>query len=139
MIFFETSFLGSTVSLSSSTACTPHLLTYNVNSLSYYATSEVGLKRKARILEALGDFIKDADIICLQETNLAPAEKFALTHLPGCTIAHNNCNSSQAGTLIVDTPRVSKFFTGSDIPLPSAVSGRIQLRRYAPKSLSQKK
>jgi exonuclease III len=114
-------------------ACTPHLLSYNVNSLSYYTTSESGLRRKGQILDALGAFIKEADIICLQETNLAPSEKFALTHLPGCTIAHNNFDIGQAGTLIIDTPRVNKFFTGSDVSLPPAVRGHIQLRRYTPK------
>ena len=125
------------VSFSSSTACTPHLLTYNVNSLSYYSTSDSALQRKGRILEALGDFIKTADVICLQETNLAPSEKFTLTHLPGCTIAHNNYDLGKAGTLIIDTPRVTKFFTGSDVPLPLAVRGRIQLRRYTPKDPSR--
>lgn len=124
---------GSTVSLSTSVACTPQLLSYNVNSLSYYASSEAALRRKGRVLEALGDFVRAADIICLQETNLAPQEKLALTHLSGCTISHNNFDSNKAGTLIIDTPGVKKFFMGADVPIPQLLKGHIQLRRYTPK------
>ena len=39
----------------------------------------------------------------------------------------------QAGTLMIDTPRLCKFFVGSDVPLPPATKGFIQLRKYTPK------
>ena len=100
-----------------------------MNSLSYYSPL---CPRRSLIFFALEDFSKKNDILCLQETNLAPFEKQALSGMKGCDISRNNFKSNQAGTLIIDTPNIKKYFCGRDIPLPSNTKGYIQLRRYTP-------
>ena len=41
-----------------------------------------------------------------------------------------------AGTLIIDTPHLCKFFDGHDVLLPATSKGRVQLRRYTPRHTS---
>ena len=125
-------------SFSSSAALVPRIISYNVNSLSYYATSPDGRLRRSIISSTLRDFIVKCDIICLQETNLSASEKLALTALPRCSVSFNNFSMNVAGTLIIDTPSVSQFYSGTDVPLPSCCRGYIQLRRYLPKSVAYK-
>jgi hypothetical protein len=38
-----------------------------------------------------------------------------------------------AGTLIIDTPNVSKLYVGVDVPLPAIARGYVQMRRYSPR------
>src|SRR5688572_29333496 len=94
------------LSLSNSSLSIPSILSYNVNSLSFYSTDPHALSRRLSISCALNDFVKTHDIICLQETNLAPRESHALSSLPGCHISRNSLSMSCAGTLIIDTPSV---------------------------------
>ena len=68
----------------------PRIASHNVASLSHYATAPEGRRRRGRVISALRDFIPKADIICLQETNLATGEASALSSLPGCTVSRNN-------------------------------------------------
>jgi hypothetical protein len=39
-----------------------------------------------------------------------------------------------AGTLIIDTPNVSKLYVGVDVPLPAIARGYVQMRRYSPRA-----
>jgi hypothetical protein len=50
----------------------------------------------------------------------------------GCVVSRNGLMIGTAGTLIIDSPSLCKFFTGQDIPL-APTQGYIQLRRYNPK------
>ena len=80
----------------------PKIISYNINSLSYYACSVSGKIRNAKINRTLSDFVKSADIICLQETNLSTSESFALNSMKGCIISRNNYKMGAAGTLIIE-------------------------------------
>ena len=66
-------------------------------------------------------------------------EKLALSHFAssGCQVSLNGVKKGTAGTAILDTPGVTKFFVGHDIPLPFCTKGRVQLRRYIPKDHSR--
>ena len=118
------------LSLSSSLLPIPRLLSYNVHSLSFYSTDPRALSRSYSIRNALSDFIKNQDIICLQETHLASADSLALSYLSGCVVSRNNACMGKAGTIIVDTPSLLQFYSGVDVPLPECARGRVQLRRY---------
>lgn len=85
-------------------------------------------------MSTLRDFINSSDIICLQETNLSATERLALSSLPNCTVSFNSLSMSTAGTLVIDTPSISQFYWGSDVPLPPCCKGYVQLRRYLPKN-----
>ena len=111
----------------------PRILSYNIRSLSYYATYPHAFSRRASIHNALKSFIQNHEIVCLQETHLAHTESSALSHFKDCDISRNNKNLSQAGTIIIDTPQIVKYFAGSDCPLPEMAQGHVQLRRYTPK------
>src|SRR5690606_32744424 len=89
--------------------------------------------RRDLCLSALKDFLKETDIICVQETKLSDSEALALSSLPGCIIDYNNLSFGKAGTLIIDTPGLCRFFVGSSVPLPAITKGYIQLRKYVPK------
>ena len=93
----------------------------------FYSTS-----RRLSISSALNDFLKTHDIICLQETHLAPHESHALSSLLGCSISRNSVDINRAGTLMVDTPNILKCFNPIDIVLPIIAKGHAQLRRYIP-------
>lgn len=121
-------------SFSTHTSLVPRLLSYNTNSLSYYATNPHSRARASSINAALHDFLPSFDIICLQETNLSSSEQLALSSLPGCTISYNNYNMTSAGTLIIDTPSISRHYSGANVPLPLCCKGHVQLRRYTPKN-----
>jgi exonuclease III len=83
------------------------------------------------------NFVSQSDIVCLQETRLAPAERLALSALPGCVVSRNNLTKGQAGTLMIDTPRLCKLYKGADVALPPITKGHIQLRRYTPRDPSR--
>ena len=125
------------LSLSNSPLPIPRLLSYNVNSLSYYSSNTSSRNRHHLINSFLLDNIKNHDIICLQETNLARLEKHALSNLPGCTISHNNHQMGTAGTLIIDSASVSKLFISTNITLPSCCKGRAQARLYSSRDNSR--
>ena len=122
---------SSILSLGSSFELVPRIISYNINSLSYYVTSIPGKSRQRTIRNCLKDFITRADLICLQETNLAEKERFALS-LPGCHVSRNNFAMGVAGSLIVETPAFLKFYKGEDVPLPALCRGHVQLRKYVP-------
>ena len=95
--------------------------------------------RKRLISSALSDLSKDSDVILLQETNLGEKERMALRGLEGrgFSVSRNNFRQNVAGTAIVDTPSLRKFYEGRDVKLPDEVRGRVQLRRYLPKDLAR--
>jgi hypothetical protein len=129
-------------SRSSSSPCTfrsssllvPFITTYNVNSLSYYSADRDAGNRKFLISSFLHDAIKTNDIICLQETNLAPAEAHALSSLPGCRIIYNNLHLNQAGTAIIETPSLLRHYTSERKALPTIATGFVQLQVYSPRN-----
>ena len=129
---------SSNTSLSSSFFPLPSILSYNIRGLSFYSTSSRALHRRISISKAFNDFIKNHDIICVQETHLARNECFAFSSLNGCLISRNNSDSQSAGTVIIDTPNILKFYSPSDVTLPSIAGGFVQLRRYTPLSNSRK-
>ena len=59
----------------------PRIISYNVNSLSYYSTASELVRRRGLITSCLRDLTSSADIVCLQETNLAATEAFALSSI----------------------------------------------------------
>ena len=122
-------------SFASSLSCIPRLLTYNVNSLSFYASSQDARLRRDLQGQAWSDFIKDNDILLFQETNLCAEEAHALSTLGGlgCVVSRNGFEQGVAGTAIVDSPQIRKYFVGHDVDLPECTRGRIQLRKYYPK------
>jgi len=109
----------------------PRILSYNIRSASYYATNTRALARRFLISKALDHFSLKHEIICLQETHLAPDENFAFKRF-GCAVSWNNRDVSHAGTVIIDTPSLSNFYTGNDVGLPSFTRGHVQLRHYTP-------
>jgi ribonuclease HI/exonuclease III len=124
---------SSSISLDSCSLPVPRILSYNVRSLSFYSTYPHALTRRLSISNALNSFRKNHEIICLQETHLASDEAFALASMQDCIISRNNKNMSQAGTIVIDTPLITKHYDGIDVPLPNIAKGHVQLRRYSPK------
>ena len=116
-------------------ACVPRVVTYNVNSLSFYGSDGASADRRRQISSALSGFSKDCDIILLQETNLRSGERQALNSFEssGGKVSLNGVKKGTAGTAVIDTPHLTKFFVGHDVPLPFCTKGRVQLRRYMPK------
>ena len=123
-----------TFSLSSSLTCVPTIITYNVRGLSYYAGPGESEDRKRRVRSAIEEMTRKADIVCLQETKLAPSERQALSNLGNCQVSYSNFSKSSAGTLIIDCPGVLRFFQGESIKLPDFTRGHVQLRRYTPRT-----
>lgn len=124
------------LTLSNYAASIPRILSYNINSLSYYSTNPRSNFRRHLISSFIADNLSKFEIICLQETNLARSEQHAMTHLPGCVVSLNNLKQDTAGTLIIDTPAVRKHYIGADVPLPDICKGRVQLRRYTSRDSS---
>ena len=113
----------------------PRIISYNVNSLSYYSTSSDLVLRRAIVSSCLRDLISSADILCLQETNLVSSEAFALSSIsPGGSVSLNNFKLREAGTAIVDSPSILRYYTPADVPLPTGLKGFVQLRRYSPRA-----
>ena len=123
-----------TFSLSSSLTCVPTIITYNVRGLSYYAGPGESEDRKRRVRSAIEEMSRKADIVCLQETKLAPSERQALSNLGNCQVSYSNFSSSSAGTLVIDCPGVLRFFQGESVKLPDFTRGHVQLRRYTPRT-----
>ena len=123
--------------LSSSSFPLPSILSYNIRGLSFYSTSSRALQRRISISNAFSSFVQNHDVICVQETHLAPNEQFALS-FPNCIVSRNNLSMHSGGTAIIDTPSILKHFAPSDIPLPPVTRGFVQLRRYTPLSTSHK-
>jgi ribonuclease HI/exonuclease III len=108
----------------------PRIISYNVNSLSYYSTTPELVHRRDLITSCLRDLTSSADIVCLQETNLAATEAFALSSLSAHAVSLNNYKMYQAGTAIIDSPAIMRYYTATDIPLHASLKGFVQLRRY---------
>jgi ribonuclease HI/exonuclease III len=126
------------LSIGNSTALVPRILSYNVNGLSYYATDPDGVHRKNLASQAVSDFVPKCDIICLQETNLTHTERLCFSSLPGCVVSYNSLRRGVAGTLIIDTPAVLKFYQPHDVSLPLHCGGYVQCRRYVPRTVTHK-
>ena len=113
----------------------PRIISYNVNSLSYYSTTPELVHRRGMITSCLRDLASSADIVCLQETNLAATETFALSSIsPQASVSLNNYKMHQAGTAIIDCPSILRSYTAADVPLPAGLKGFVQLRRYSPRA-----
>ena len=121
-------------SLSASLECVPTVVSYNVRGLSFYAAAGEAEDRRLRVSEAVRDLVRTADIVCLQETKLAPTERLVFSSLPGCAVSFSNLSKASSGTLIIDCPGIRRFYQGAPVPLPAVTRGRVQLRRYTPLS-----
>lgn len=121
--------MTSSLSFDNSTALIPRIVSYNVNSLSYYSDS----KRRNLVRTFINDAIQNVDILCLQETNLASTERSALANIKGIA-SLNNHQMGTAGTAILDSTHLLNHYSGSDVELPASLKGRVQIRRYAPKA-----
>jgi len=98
----------------------PRIVSYNVNSLSYYSTASDLVLRRGLITSCLRDLASSTDILCLQETNLAATESFALSSIsPQGSVSLNNHKMFQAGTAIIDSPTILQYYTAIDVPLPA--------------------
>ncbi len=126
------------LSFANSTVVVPRIVSYNVNGLSYYSTDSDGVFRKNLAAQAISDFVPRCDIICLQETNLTLAERLCFSSLPGCIVSFNSLKRGVAGTLIIDTPSILKFYKPLDVSLPLECGGYVQCRRYIPLSATHK-
>ena len=69
--------------LASSLACVPSIVSYNVRGLSFYVGPGEASERKGRVRRAIEDLSIKTDIVCLQETKLAPSERQALSSMAG--------------------------------------------------------
>lgn len=113
----------------------PRIISYNVNSLSYYSTSTDLVHRRNLVSSCLRDLLGSADILCLQETNLAASEALALSSItPNSAVSLNNLKMHVAGTAIIDSPAVLRYYAPVDVTLPANLKGYVQLRRYIPRA-----
>ena len=94
--------------------------------------------RRFAISSALNHFVSAHDIICIQETHLAPEEAQALSSLPGCTVTRNGLQMGRGGTAIIDTPSLREHYRGREVALPPPAAGHVQLRIYTPLDSSRK-
>ena len=78
------------------------ITTYNVNSLSAYATTAAGKRRKYRIVKYINNLLKNNDIIMLQETKLLPKDKnYFRLHFGDCLSYTSNHTATSAGVAIL--------------------------------------
>lgn len=130
--------MTSSLSLSNSIDLTPRLLSYNINSLGFYASDHNNRSRSARVHSTLRELLKTQDIICLQETNLHSEESCALSHFKteGASVSLNNFSKGSAGTAIIDSYHVTRLYNPTDVLLPVICAGYAQMRLYtaAPES-----
>ena len=113
----------------------PRIVSYNVNSLSYYSTSADLVHRRNLVSSCLRDLLSSADILCVQETNLAAAEALALSSIaPDSAVSLNSFKMHVAGTAIIDSPAILRYYAPVDVPLPANLKGYVQLRRYMPRA-----
>src|ERR1700761_4656674 len=96
---------------SNTSALCPSLVTFNVNSLSYYASHSPYLERKRRLADLIEDLSSKHDIVCLQETNLHATESSFLARLSQHRVSFNNLDKNRAGTLILDSPSLLSFYS----------------------------
>ena len=129
---------GPLASFATCTSLVPRIISYNVNGLSYYASAPDSVSRKNLIAHAVSDFVLKSDILCLQETNLTADDCFCFSSLGGCLVSRNSFKAGVAGTLIVDTPAILRFYKPVDVPLPDCCRGYVQCRRYVPINTSLK-
>ena len=125
-------FAGPLTSFATCTSLVPRIISYNVNGLSYYASAPDSVSRKNLISHAVSDFLLKSDILCLQETNLTTDDRFCFSSLSGCLVSRNSLKMGVAGTLIIDTPAILRFYRPVDVPLPVCCKGYVQCRRYIP-------
>ena len=113
----------------------PRIISYNVNSLSFYSTSIDLTHRRNLVSACIRDLLASSDIVCLQETNLATHETQALFSIvPHSAVSLNNLKMHEAGTAIIDSPSILRFYDPTDVALPANLKGYVQLRRYTPRA-----
>ena len=114
---------------------TPRIITANMNSLSYYATTHDSITRSRKVTEILTTLMTQCDFLLLQETNLDTFETMALSSLfPGCHIHYNNLRKNVAGTLTVVGPKYNNpSYKIREIPL-KGLKGYVQLTQICPES-----
>lgn len=89
--------------LSSFSLPVPSILSYNIRSSSFYSSSSRASDRRRDIQSFLKYAVSNQNIICLQETHLAPNEHLAF-HFPNSITSLNNLSIEHAGTAIIDSP-----------------------------------
>ena len=103
----------------------PNLSSYNVNSLSHYATSHALRRRKQRVLQNLLHISPHNSFLCIQETKLKALDTSALrSHFPGWTTYYSNHqgHGARAGVAILASPTVANF-TPTVLHLPPFCDG----------------
>ena len=100
----------------------PRIATYNVNSLSQYANTSDSLARRHNIITNIKELLKQADIVCLQETRLLPNDHGALCGaLPSCRILHAPGVGRRAGVAVIVSLRYHEAYNITNIT-PTALS-----------------
>ena len=114
---------------------TPRIISANMNSLSYYATTPDSVARACKVTEIIKKLMSQCDFLLIQETNLDTFEKMALSSLlPGCHIHYNNLRKNVAGTITVVGPSFHNTnYRIREIPL-KGLTGYIQLTQICPAS-----
>ena len=126
--------LGGIATFTQTTALVPRIISYNINSASFYNSSSEGLSRHSKIRGCVKDLCKKCDILLLQETNLSPTDQYCFikTAGEGGRVFNNGNKIGTAGTMIIETPAIRQFYRSESIPLPTSCNGRIQGRRFLP-------
>ena len=104
----------------------PNLCTYNVNSLSQYATQPTGRRRRSLIHKNLLHLSKSNHILCIQESKLRHYDDGALRGLfPGWRFFYSNfpdIDSRRAGVITLVSPDLNNFDC-SLLPLADCCNG----------------
>jgi ribonuclease HI/exonuclease III len=121
------------LTFSNSTFLVPRIVTLNLNSLGYYATTLSAKIRHSNILDCLRSLSKGHEVLCLQETGLAGSTQALSASLPHCKTAFSSLKAGTAGVAIVDCPSINKLYSVNTLPLPLALNGHVLARVYSPK------
>ena len=114
------------------------ITTFNVNSLSAYATTRNSdtAKRHANIVNAIGHLLRTTDILALQETHLGTHDRHTLKYnLPNHHIFYNNYKRRQRGTMLIISNKILKHYHyDSQYAKAKFTEGRIQTITFTPKN-----
>ena len=127
---------------------TPTISTYNITSLSAYATPYTDAhKRQQRVIADIKHLANNSDIIFLQETKLDAHETHTILHnvLPNWRFHYNNHpentgkhDTHRAGTLIATSPMINNNYTIQKDIIHEDASGHIQSIKLMGKSKPNK-
>ena len=116
----------------------PRIATYNVNSLSQYANTKSALDRRHNIIANIQALLKQADIVCLQETRLHANDYGALSGaLPSCMVIHAPGPERRAGLTIIVSQKYHSHFDVSVITPDSLCEdskGNLLVARFVPRN-----